>query len=111
MHPKDGILDACRGRCAALSYRAHKAAQHNATASLPQFHSGSHTRAALLAGVGTGIYPDVAAACNQTLREGQRMFPNAARQAIYDRYYQVYRALYPALRASFGALTRLSASP
>jgi xylulokinase len=64
--------------------------------------------AALLAGVGAGVYPDVAAACDQTLREGSRTLPDPARQATYERYYQVYRALYPALKEQFAALAGLA---
>jgi xylulokinase len=66
--------------------------------------------AALLAAVGAGLYPDVAAACDATLRESSRVEPDPARQAIYDAYYSVYRALYPALAAQFGALAALARS-
>jgi xylulokinase len=64
--------------------------------------------AALLAAVGAGIYPSVAAACDQTLREGSRIMPDPARRQTYERYYQVYRALYPALKEQFAVLARLA---
>ncbi|MGH2371460.1 MAG: FGGY-family carbohydrate kinase, partial [Chloroflexota bacterium] len=66
--------------------------------------------AALLAGVGAGLYPDVATPCDRTLREAGRVTPNPGRQATYESYYQVYRALYPALKAPFARLADLARS-
>jgi xylulokinase len=66
--------------------------------------------AALLAGTGAGVYPDVATACAQTLREAGRVAPDPARQAVYDAHYGVYRGLYPALRQSFERLAALARS-
>jgi xylulokinase len=63
--------------------------------------------AALLAGVGAGVYPDVERACAQTLREGSRTVPDTARHATYSAYYDLYRALYPALKEHFGRLAAL----
>ncbi len=63
--------------------------------------------AALLAGVGAGVYPDVERACDQTLREGSRTMPDAARHATYTAYYDRYRALYPALKEHFAHLAAL----
>ena len=54
------------------------------------------------------MYPDVASACDATLRERERVAPDAGRQAVYERYYEAYRALYPALRESMGALSALA---
>ena len=64
--------------------------------------------AALLAAVGAGLSPDVPAACDQTLREGSRCCPDPQRHQVYAAYYQVYRALYPALRPSFARLAELA---
>jgi len=65
--------------------------------------------AALLAAVGAGIYPDVAVACDATLRENETLRPDQVRQATYEGYYGVYRALYPALRDQLAELSRLAA--
>ena len=64
--------------------------------------------AALLAGTGAGLYPDVPAACAQTLREAGRVTPHPGRAALYDAYYGAYRGLYPALRPSFERLAALA---
>ncbi|HET7769677.1 MAG TPA: xylulokinase [Chloroflexota bacterium] len=67
--------------------------------------------AALLAAVGAGLYPDVPAACDATLTERERLSPDSDCAATYERYYAVYRALYPALREQFAALAQLATAP
>ncbi len=57
--------------------------------------------AALLAGVGTGAYQTVEEACRATIRTSDRMAPDAAVQQTYERAYDLYRRLYPALRELF----------
>jgi xylulokinase len=65
---------------------------------------GAAYGAALLAGVGVGVYPDVAAACQRVIRLTGRTAPSAAAK-IYAAYYPRYRALYPALAGEFAAIT------
>ena len=64
--------------------------------------------AALLAGVAVGLYPSVEAACDATIREVERLSPDAERAARYRDSYEVYRGLYPALREASHALARLA---
>jgi len=61
--------------------------------------------AALLAGVGTGIYSTVPEACRTTIRVVERTEPLEA--AKYEPYYAVYRSLYQALKPAFDRLTTL----
>jgi xylulokinase len=68
---------------------------------------GAAFGAALLAGVGSGVYVSVADACAQTIR-----ITDSVKQGgdvrVYEDYYPVYRALYPALKEQFktvGAIT------
>jgi xylulokinase len=65
---------------------------------------GAALGAALLAGVGVGAWPDVAAACAAGVRLGERVEPDDADAERYARLYAEYRALYPALRPTFTAL-------
>lgn len=63
---------------------------------------------ALLAGVGAGVWKDTREACSATLRVTSRTAPTkdpAVRRA-YDQAYAQFRALYPALKDSFHALSR-----
>jgi xylulokinase len=54
--------------------------------------------AALLAGVGTGNWSSVEAACESTVRVAKRVQPNPRTAAQMDLQYKEYRKLYPALR-------------
>lgn len=60
--------------------------------------------AALLAAVGTGAYPSVAEACRAAIATRDSIEPQPAATEIYNRFYPVYRALYPALKAQFKAV-------
>jgi xylulokinase len=64
--------------------------------------------AALLAGVGAGLYPDVPAACASTIRVTDRVVPGPE-AAVYADYYPIYRALYPALAPQFQAVSAVTA--
>ncbi|MBE7555213.1 MAG: xylulokinase [Anaerolineales bacterium] len=64
--------------------------------------------AALLAGAGAGLYPDLAAACQQVVRYGPLTEPNPVRQARYDELYTRFVGLYPRLREDFHWLAGFS---
>ena len=59
---------------------------------------GAAYGAALLAGVGIGLWPSVDAACDATVRIDRRVEPNPAVTSLMSRRYLAFRALYPALR-------------
>jgi xylulokinase len=69
---------------------------------------GAAYGAAVLAAVGTGAYPDVPAACAALVQPTRRTAPGPA-NAAYEALYPLYRDLYPALRPSFRATARLGA--
>jgi len=58
---------------------------------------GAAYGAALLAGVGAGVWADVETACRSTVEITGITTPNPTAQVEYDRYYALYRDLYPAL--------------
>ena len=62
---------------------------------------------ALLAGVGTGIYPSVEEACRQVIQVERSTEPCPVNRAAYDRLYSVYRSLYPALKDPFAQVARV----
>jgi xylulokinase len=66
---------------------------------------GAAHGAALLAGVGTGLWPDVDVACDTSVRATGRTEPDPGARAAYDAAFDRYRALYPALQPSFDALS------
>lgn len=61
---------------------------------------GAAFGAALLAGVGAGVYRDVESACNAVVQMTDKTTPSDAR-AAYVKLYPRYRALYPALKKEF----------
>jgi xylulokinase len=65
---------------------------------------GAAYGAALLAGVGGGVWTSVDAACADTIRLTGQVAPQPAVAERYNSLYGHYRALYPALQATFHAL-------
>lgn len=60
--------------------------------------------AALLAGVGAGVYRDLEEACGCTVQYGPITEPDARRQGRYDELYAHYLELYPRLKDDFHRL-------
>jgi xylulokinase len=67
---------------------------------------GAAFGAALLAGVGAGVFPDVATAANRVVRLTSQADPGPA-ATVYTALYPRYRALYHALAGEFGVLAAL----
>ncbi|HEV2037832.1 MAG TPA: xylulokinase, partial [Candidatus Eremiobacteraceae bacterium] len=67
---------------------------------------GAAYGAALLAGVGAGVYPDVASACDLVIKPTGSTPPGPA-ASMYAAYYPRYRALYPALAPEFEAMAQV----
>jgi xylulokinase len=65
---------------------------------------GAAYGAALLAGVGSGVYGSVEEAAGRVIRVTSRTAPTAA-TSVYDAGYPIYRSLYPALQPSFNAIS------
>lgn len=63
--------------------------------------------AAVLAAVGTGAFASVPEACAATIHTTDETVPDAATSAVYDRYYPLYRSLYPALKNAFAEVARV----
>ncbi|HKN83617.1 MAG TPA: xylulokinase [Pyrinomonadaceae bacterium] len=68
---------------------------------------GAAFGAALLAGVGAGIWPDVDSACAQTIFVRDRVSPDPAITEIYQSLHQQYQQLYPALKSTFESLAKI----
>jgi xylulokinase len=66
---------------------------------------GAAFGAALLAGVGAGVWSDVRTACEHTIRLGEPALPDPEATERYQRSYAIYRDLYPALRDTFQRLS------
>lgn len=65
--------------------------------------------AALLAGVGAGIYGDLEDAVNETVKVAAKDHPNPERVEVYNQHYRrIYRKLYPSLKSFFNLSESLS---
>ncbi|GFP27644.1 xylulokinase [Candidatus Hakubella thermalkaliphila] len=62
---------------------------------------GSAFGAALLAGVGAGMFRDIHEACDATVSVLETVSPIREHVEIYEEMYDIYRSLYPALRDQF----------
>ena len=68
---------------------------------------GAAFGAALLAGVGSGAWVDVPAACRETIRITGQTLPVEEDAEVYRKVHPLYRELYPALKSSFAKLSNL----
>ena len=76
---------------------------------IPALAESSATGAALLAGLGVGVFATPAAAVASLRSERTVLVPDAARAAWYTRLYeQAYRPLYATLRETHHALARMA---
>jgi len=64
---------------------------------------GAAYGAALLAGVGAGLWPSVDAACAATVRVASRVSPQHAAVAILNSSYAAFRRVYPATNSIFAS--------
>ena len=63
--------------------------------------------AALLAGVGIGVFSSVEDACRATIKSVKTIKPSAKASALFDRHYAVYAKLYGDLKARFHDIAQL----
>src|SRR2546423_12015895 len=68
---------------------------------------GAAYGAALLAGVGAGVWPDVDTACAQTIKTENAVAPNTEAVSRYESLYPHYRSLYMALSPTFIGLAAI----
>jgi len=65
---------------------------------------GSAYGAALLSLVGTGVFASVPEVCEVAIQETASLTPDPHDSAIYQRHYEVFTQLYPALKPLFGVM-------
>jgi xylulokinase len=66
---------------------------------VPEVTDAACLGAALLAGVGAGVYADLRAAVAQTVHLSQQIAPRPEFVSAYNARYRLYQQVYPALRA------------
>ena len=84
-------------------WRQIQADVYNHEVEILEAEEGAAYGAALLAGVGVGIWPSVDNACELVVRIAERVAPRAANVAAMQTGYHAYRRLYPAMKSIFSA--------
>ena len=72
-----------------------------------QNREGPALGAAILAGTGAGLYPSVADACKKIIKTNPPQEPIGENSKLYGPYYELYCNLYPNLKESFAAISKL----
>ena len=72
-----------------------------------QSKEGPALGAAILAGVGAGLYPSVQEACGRLIKVNPPQEPIKENVEKYEKLYRVYTGLYPALKDNFKQLAQL----
>jgi len=71
---------------------------------VPEIEEAVVLGAALLAGIGVGVYRDVADAYAQVHRPGRVYEPDLALNSRYREWFAAFESLYPALQATHAGL-------
>lgn len=74
---------------------------------IPRSTEGPALGAAILAGVGVGVFSSVQAACSSIIQKDSVQNPDRNRSAAYEPYYSLYKNIYNQLAEPFKRLTSL----
>lgn len=92
------ILRAMGGSARSLLWTQIKADVTQKEIVVPGTSAASTLGAAILAGVGTGVYKSFEEAVEKTVSPGRRHMPNEKNRKVYDEGYKIYRSLYKNLK-------------
>lgn len=98
---------ACGGGGKSPNWRQMLADLYSCTVKTVRQEEGPALGAAILAGVGCGIYPSVETACDLLISEKDSTEPVAENVETYAGYHKVYQCLYQSLRQDFKKLAKL----
>ncbi len=98
---------ACGGGGTSPLWRSMLADLYNCPVKTVASKEGPALGVALLATVGAGIYSSVPEACKAVIKTDKTQEPIVENVPEYEKYYQLYREIYPALKASYKKLSVL----
>lgn len=96
-----GELMAMGGAANSRTWTQIKADVTGKVIKVPASDTATTLGAALLAGVGTGMYKDFNEAVEQTIQVGREHIPDSKNHKIYQKYYELYLELYDKLKDTF----------
>ncbi len=94
-------MNAMGGSANSVLWTQIKADVTGKTINVPASDTATTLGAALLAGVGTGIYKDYEEAVKKTIRITRTQEPDVKNRAVYDRSMELYLELYEDLKGTF----------
>lgn len=100
-------MAACGGGGTSRLWRQMLADNYGCRVKTVSSREGPALGAAILAGVGAGVYASVQEGCSQVIRTERTQEPEEKNRKAYEAMYEVYRWLYPALKAPFHKLAEL----
>ena len=107
MHVAPEAMLACGGGAKSPFWRQMMADMFDMPVATLQNTEGPALGAAILAGVGAKLYPDIPTACRQLLKASEPVRPDAERHAQYEKFFDLYQKLYPALKDCYHELANI----
>jgi xylulokinase len=98
----------CGRQALSESWNQIKADVMGLPVSVPRVREAALMGAAVLAGVGSGLLPDITAGANQMVRVDGILEPDWDRHRLYTEQFRIYRRLYPDLRDAFRQLSEIT---
>lgn len=107
MNVNTKAMMACGGGARSNVWRQMLADMYGCPVQTIKSKEGPALGAAILAGVGAGIFPDVVSACESLIEPDTTCKPDAAAHVYYEKGHQLYQKLYRQLKDSFDDLASL----
>lgn len=99
-----GAMRACGGPAASDAWNQIKADVTGFTVEVPRVRETAAVGAAIVGAVGVGAHPDLPAAIRAMTAIDRRFEPDPGRVAVYDRVFEAYVDLWPAISPVVGGL-------
>ncbi len=100
-------MTACGGGGSSKLWRSMLADLFNSKVKTAASKEGPALGVGILAAVGAGLYSSVSEACGAIVRTDKVQTPDPENAGEYEKYYQLYREIYPALKNSFAKLAKI----
>jgi len=97
-------MRACGGGGTSRVWRQMMADVYGCPVKTVRNNEGPSLGVAILAGVGAGIFPSVEAGCDAVINTNEPQLPKPENSAEYEKFYSLYKTLYPALQGQFKTL-------
>jgi len=104
---KVDVLNAMGGAANSKLWTQIKSDITGKTINVPASDTATTLGAAILAGVGVGVYKDFKEAVNKTITIQRVHTPDMAKNKIYNKYYEIYIELYEKLKGTMAKISQI----